>query len=395
MSSTNQHRPLIAFISVYDSRDVYGFSGSALYMTKYFQKHWGDVNHLGPLKKSLNIEMHLLKGKLRSSLFKKRYLSDGCYGFRAIAYDYARQVQKKLRQKDYDVIVSPHGIHIALAGLETDKPIVLYTDATFASMLNFYPNHSNLLPKVIREADTLEQEALSTAVLDIYSSQWAANSAIKDYNIGKEKVKVIPFGANIDNWPSPEEIARREPTTLCHLLFLGVDWQRKGGDVAIQTLKELNRRGLKSKLTVAGCLPPLQFRNKNIEVVGFLDKNKTQDRKRLDKLLLQASYLIVPSRADATPIVFCEASAFGLPVVTSCVGGIPSVVENGRNGFTLPVTAGGEQFADIIEKNYTDPNAYQNLRLSAREMYDTVLNWDASAKAVADASNDLIANRGQ
>jgi len=395
MSSTNPDRPRIAFISVYDSRDVHSFSGTGYYLTEYLQKNWGDVDHLGPLEEGLNIKMHLLKAKLRSAFLGKRHLADGCYGSRAIAYDHARQVQKRLRQKDYDVIVSPHGIHISLAGLETDIPIVLYTDATFASMLNFYPNHSDLLPEVIREADALEQEALSTVALAVYSSQWAANSAIDDYNTSREKVKVVPFGANIDNWPSSEEIAQRKSTAQCHLLFLGVDWQRKGGHIAVETVNELNRRGLESRLIVCGCVPPSQYRNQNIEVVGFLDKHKERDKKRFEQVLLEASYLIVPSRADATPIVFCEASAYGLPILTTNVGGIPSVVENGQNGFTLPVTADGAEFADVIEENYTDPTAYHNLCLSAREMYDTVLNWDASTTAIAEAFNSWNANRRQ
>lgn len=90
----------------------------------------------------------------------------------------------------------------------------------------------------------MEQSALNRASAVIYCSEWR-NSAIKDYGISREKVHVVPYGANIDSAPTKEQIVdyvgKRSESNVCKLLFLGVDWQRKGGEIAYNTMLELNK----------------------------------------------------------------------------------------------------------------------------------------------------------
>ena len=42
----------------------------------------------------------------------------------------------------------------------------------------------------------------------------------------------------------------------CHLLFLRVEWVRKGGDIAFETLLKLKELGMQVELVVSGCAPP-------------------------------------------------------------------------------------------------------------------------------------------
>ncbi|MGH7503041.1 MAG: glycosyltransferase, partial [Longimicrobiales bacterium] len=85
----------------------------------------------------------------------------------------------------------------------------------------------------------------------------------------------------------------------------------------------------------------------------------------------------VPSRAENYGIVFCEAAAFGVPSVTTDIGGIPTIVRHRQTGFTLPRESAAEAFAATIESTFADPERYRDMALAARAHYRDRLNWDA------------------
>jgi glycosyltransferase involved in cell wall biosynthesis len=59
-------------------------------------------------------------------------------------------------------------------------------------------------------------------------------------------------------------------------------------------------------------------------------------RADLDALLPAADVVVLPSRTEGMPNVALEASAAGLPVVATAVGGTPEVVADGESGFLVP-----------------------------------------------------------
>jgi glycosyltransferase involved in cell wall biosynthesis len=164
------------------------------------------------------------------------------------------------------------------------------------------------------------------------------------------------------------------------LLFIGIDWQRKGGEIAFQTLLELLQRDIDAELVVVGTVPPPHIRHGKLTIIPQLDKNCPQQRQRLNQLLRQSHFLLLPSRAECYGISLCEASAFGLPVVTTAVGGISTVVKNGRNGYKLPLSATSTDYADILMQLLAAPDHYQRLARSSRAEYDQRLNWGCWAE---------------
>jgi hypothetical protein len=171
-----------------------------------------------------------IKKALYSKILSRKYLRDR---EPRVLRDYATQVKRCLASIHYDVVFSPGTIPIAY--LQTDKPIVFWTDATFAGMIDFYPEFTNLCAETIRDGNRMEQLGLSKCRLAIYSSEWAANSAIQNYDVDPTKVKVVPFGANVNcnrNLEDINSIVKTKSFDICKLLFVGVDWYRKGGDVA-------------------------------------------------------------------------------------------------------------------------------------------------------------------
>ena len=137
-----------------------------------------------------------------------------------------------------------------------------------------------------------------------------------------------------------------------------------------------------AELVVVGCVPPADVKHDKLTVVPFLNKNIPQQQKRLNEIFLNSHFFIFPTRADCSPIVICEASAFGLPVIATEVGGIPTIIKNGKNGYMLPLSASGDDYANLIVKNFSDKTCYEHLVRSSREEYNMRLNWNKWAESL-------------
>ena len=113
-------------------------------------------------------------------------------------------------------------------------------------------------------------------------------------------------------------------------MFSGIDWERKGGDLAVETVRLLREKGLDVRLTIAG---PDKLQQKYqeaefIDYVGFLDKNKAEEYKLLVELYRKSHLLLLPTKAECSAIVYSEAAAFGMPCYTFSTGGTANYVIN-------------------------------------------------------------------
>ena len=163
-----------------------------------------------------------------------------------------------------------------LAHLRTQLPIVFWTDACFAGLLDFYWSFSNLARPSIVAGHAAEQGALDGCRRAIYSTQWAVQTVQERYRVDPAKIAVVPFGGNLEEPPTLEEAAdavRERDPALCQLLFVGVDWTRKGADIAVEALEALRAQGRPAQLTIVGCRPPRSLRlPAGVEVIPFIGK---------------------------------------------------------------------------------------------------------------------------
>ena len=106
-------------------------------------------------------------------------------------------------------------------------------------MNNYY--WKNCHPFSIKMACYLERKASQKASLNIRASQWAVNSVIKDSKCNPSKCVVLEYGPCIDEQDIRSNIPYKGG--ILHVLFSGVEWERKGGDVAVQTVQLLRERG--------------------------------------------------------------------------------------------------------------------------------------------------------
>ncbi len=279
---------------------------------------------------------------------------------------FASALNRNLQRYDltkYDLLFSIGSSEIAF--LRTDVPIIHLTDATYAQMVGYYDGF-DMGDRRNRDADTIQRKAYEVSKQLILMSHWTAASAMNDYDVPEEKINVLRFGANQD---VPDRLPERRRDGRLRLLFVGKEWKRKGGHIAVEALNSLRSRGIDAELTMVGCDAPKDVLNTPhvtihpyaVDVASFFR---------------DADVFILPTRAECAGIVFCEASAYGLPSFATATGGVPDYVEDGVNGRLLPSEATGEDFADVIDELWNDQEAMDAMCLSARSRYEEELNWD-------------------
>jgi glycosyltransferase involved in cell wall biosynthesis len=363
----------IAYLNYENPNDKRSYSGSLYYMGRALEKHCGDVYYLDRVLPFEKRYVGRLLHEASKRLFKKNVAYDRLI---FVAKKNAKIVAQRLAGQSFDVIVAPDGIP-EIAFLKTAIPIVLPLDVTFSLQQGYYPHYSNLTRWSERQANTVEHMAYQKATRLLFSSDWAAQSALEDYAVEQEKIHVHAFGANLDNIPSKESFLAKKKSGQCRLLFMGIGWERKGGEIAFETLLKLEQMGISAELIVCGSTPPKGIVHERMTVIPYLNKNDEKQSKEIEKLYAMADFLLLPTRADCAPNVFKEANAFGLPVITTRTGGVPYIVRDGENGYVLPYTAAGSEYAQIIANIYQNDQHYAQLVQSSRVAYDERLNWDA------------------
>jgi len=401
----HHHRLNIAFLTSEPARDKRSYSGSLYYMGRALEQYCGTVTYLDPVlswqKRYLGRLLHeTARRVLRKNIAYDRLLF--------VARKQSAIAARRLQGQRFDVIVAPNCVP-EIAFLRTSVPILLPLDVTFRLQRDYYPLYSRLLACSARQAEIVEAAAFQNAAALLFSSPWAARSALEDYGIDQRKVSSHFFGANLDHIPTrAQALAHRVGATLavalpwtplavggsrtptCRLLFMGIGWQRKGGDIACETLLALRAMGIDAELLVCGSTPPSGQAAEHMTVIPYLDKNDARQAREIEKLYAQSDFLLLPTRADCAPNVFKEANAFGLPAITTSTGGVADIVRDGENGYALPYEARGDDYARLIARLWRDKPRYRQLAQSSRAAYDERLSWDAWAKAVREIIDKIV-----
>lgn len=367
----------VAYVTTYDASDVRAWSGSGSYVARALEKAGAELTFIGPLRLPTHLKAYAkAKGGYYNRLRRQRYFRD--HDTR-LAQAYAQRADALLAQHpDLDLIFSPGVIPVAY--LKDPRPLVFWSDATHAAIFDYYDEYSNLSDNTRRHGHEIERQALGRAAAALFTSFWAADSAKNDYLADPARVHVLEFGANLDEPPTEAEVhaaLAARPHDKFRILFVGVDWIRKGGPLATFVTDLLRKRGIDAELTVVGCEPfdgPPDL--PGVRVEGFVSKKTPEGRARLRELFLAHHVLFVPSHAECYGLVYCEANAHGLPAFARYTGGVPQIIAQGVNGRLLDPHAPPEAWADLLASLHHDRPAYEQMCLAAYKEFRHRLNWD-------------------
>jgi len=368
----------IAYIVKGDPYDKHSWSGTNYYVRDSLAKQGCDIYCIYGFKPQMTILDIIYK--IWAKLLGKHYNEERTRNY---TRQWAQYVSANL-QEGTDAILSLGTLMVA--DLKTNIPIYIYVDGIFEQMRIFYGGKA-LLKKNIQDGNLIEQKALNNCRKIISCSIETAGKIRRYYDVIDSKIEIIPLGANLDESPQYEVVLdsiEHRSNSTCKLLFVGVDWYRKGADIVLETAKILHERGLNIELYLCGLKKiPVDLPDYVINW-GFLRKTNIKEYSELRKLYLDSHFLFVPSRAEAYGLVFCEASAHGLPSISFRQGGLTTIVKDGVNGQLFELESSPEDFAEYIINMFNNRKDYISLSQSSVKRYHDRLNWEVAGRCLVD-----------
>jgi glycosyltransferase involved in cell wall biosynthesis len=191
---------------------------------------------------------------------------------------------------------------------------------------------------------------------------------------GLTNVRAIPYGVHV-----PDEVGDEdEPASV---LYVGRLSPEKNIDVIAEATEGLPR-------IVAGDGP---LRDLLPDTIGFVGPDE------VSKLYGRAAVVVVVSSAEGLPNVVLEAMAHGKTVIATPVGGIPTVIEDGKTGLLVPVRDTAALRA-AIERALGDPELRRRLGRAARKRVEGYCSWsrvtDATLSVYASAVPEAARETG-
>ena len=379
----------IGLLGLEDPADVRSYSGTPFHLGHYLRAAGNEVRMLGPYplryRSLVRVHNRLLRQLTRRELLWERH--------RLIAEQYPAIVDRYVEQHpDLDLLLATSVFYVAK--VRTRIPVIAWGDSTVAGVIGRYRRYQRLSKQAHRRSHAVEQDGLNACDLAIFSSKWAAEIALRHYELSPAKVRVINYGANLRAVPDEDELRRLlmlRPLRPIRLLALGLDWRRKGMAKAIEIAGELRTRGLEAELQIVGCLPPDGVSVPSyVSLAGRLSKYSTDGSRRLAEALGKSHILILPTEADCASVALAEANAYGLPFISTDTGGQSSLVQQNVNGILLAAEAGVPVWADAVQWIVRDRNSYERLAWQAYHFFHRHLCWERAVSRFEDAAHALL-----
>ena len=289
----------------------------------------------------------------------------------------ARLADDAVRRWRPDVVFGPC-MSTPIGFMQSNVPILYASDATAHLLQSTYGRYAPRDHERIECAHRFETLTLGRADRSAVASHTTARSAVQDHGADPARVVVLPLGANLQPL-GEQEIALPAPApdmTRLDLLLTAADPERKRLSLCADIVTELRRRGWNVRLHYIGPRRP-ECDRADVIWEGRLRLGDPEDSQRHLRLLRDCHLALLPSVAEMFGIAPIESAAFGRPSVVSDVGGLPTVVEDGRTGRVVPVDTPVAGWADAIEATAGPRTRYEAFSVAAFERQRSLLNWNS------------------
>ena len=266
--------------------------------------------------------------------------------------------------------IAVHSMLVSRPNYVKLNPCFMTFDVTPKQMHDFgdfygkYPSKIAAVERVKHQARAASYQACR---LLFPWSNWAADSSTGDYGASPGRVRVAPPGVDLDRWvPSP----KKPNGGVCELLFVGGDFERKGGPLLLEWAKNNKSKDWRLNIVTRN---PVDTNDERIVVHNGLMSNDPM----LVQLYRSADLFVLPTIADCYSLASIEALASGIPVILSAIGGTPDVIKHGETGYLVsPGDVAG--FSDKLDLLIGDGDLRRSLgeaaRADAEARYDSRKN---------------------
>ena len=168
------------------------------------------------------------------------------------------------------------------------------------------------------------------------------------------------------------------------ILFIGSNFLNKGGDIAIKAVGLARREIQNLEINIVGQTPPDNFRSSYVHIHGWIDRENNEGRLKWNRLMAESSLLLSVPKYDLTPNAICESFAYGLPVLSYSVGGIPEMLNGGASGWLIPQGTETSELASKIVNIFSNQKNLEEKAQNARESYQNYWNWNKVSEKIIE-----------
>ena len=282
------------------------------------------------------------------------------------------------REPEFAFTVSTQSLFDAhLPGL----PHFIYTDHTHLANLRSPTFHRAFL--ATEKWLALERSVYQHATRVFVMGENTRLSLIEQYACDPDRIRCVYAGSHIDTSPVPLDNAAFRNRTI---LFVGIDWERKGGPELLAAFHQVLARLPDARLRIVGAAPAIT--HPQIEVLGRVPLD------RVKQLLTQSTLLCLPSRFEPFGIAVLEAFAVEIPAVVTRIGALEHLVTDGETGRVVP-PGDIPALADALTDLLSDPEKSQRFGQNGHRFAREHCTWEAVGKKLRAEIVPLLAGQNQ
>jgi glycosyltransferase involved in cell wall biosynthesis len=244
-----------------------------------------------------------------------------------------------------------------------------------------------------------EERMLERSNRIIAVSDFTRRELLQYYKVNESKIRVIHNGVDVDKFkPAADKVKAKEELGFNPedkaILSVGRLYARKGLFTLIESMVLVKRKFKNAKFIIAG----KGLSNEMKKLVSYGTKLGVKDNivftgyfpdKKLPRLYQAADLFAFSTFYENLPFAVLEALSTGLPVVTTNVGGIPEMIDSGKNGF-LVEPANSRELADRILFYLEHPAEASEMGLRARETIENHFDWRIIVKKVVKVYDEAL-----
>lgn len=235
-------------------------------------------------------------------------------------------------------------------------PHFVYTDHTVLANRN-YPECDERKDLLSKAWMTLEGKIYKDAEIVFTRSLIVRDSVVQDYMCDPDKVQCIYYAPFIED-RERNQIASKYASK--NILFVGLEWERKGGPLLLSAFERVLREIPDAGLTIVGCNPEVNV--PNVKIVGPIPNEKIQSYYK------ESAVFCLPTRREPFGIVFIEAMSYCLPVIGTNIGALPEFIIDGDNGYTIQIND-AEKLASLLIYLLSNPEKCAQMGQRGYDIY--------------------------
>ncbi len=292
-----------------------------------------------------------------------------------VAYWQAAQIPQ-FREKYSAAIVATQNLAAGLMRLRPTLPIFIILDVTRELYRNEFGTKRIRSPQLRRERKVFERAAHIFA-----ASEWAAQSVIRTSDIAPNRVTVIPpLSFRCDRAPLRAPLAS---SGRLQLLFVGLDFKRKGGAQLLRWQRECWHQFADLHIVTRACHSDLSC--PNTRWYGEVDNENL-----IFEIMPRMDLLVHPAERECCGLVVAEAAGHGVPAVVSAVNGLQETVQHNTTGL---VARNNYEFPSLVSALERDRRRLAILSVNAKTLADQKYSSNRVYRQILDVVQSHLQQR--